>query len=870
MTLTRRILSSICLSFAVLTSCRSTEKSGYELLKTADHYADLYNWRAASPIYKRAEALLRRNGDQRNGMYAHVGVLRLASSAPFTERSQELADLLRTNPLFLRDKKLRLFALTVKGDLDGEMDQTAARQDWIEVKDLATELGNTKWTYRAEGQLGFADYYDGDLASCQRRVTSALIAATKANDVGGEIFFLSTLAHGYEMQHLLLPLAIDYANKAIALTRAHPDAGSPTIANAALVRALAGTGHVFQAHQLVQRLLSSPNLDYADRDNYLSSAGEVALAEKNYQGAIRNFESAATIARAYGDFREAADLQSRVSELYLQIGNVSKAEELTRSAIRTLQASRASPLLPAKFDSLAQVLIAQKKYADARAVYEKAETLQDSLVGKADTLIVKTALITGAGQLYAHHFAVLADHFNDIDAAYNVVEDGRGRAIVDLLLSHRSSSPQALETERIISSLRLQLAGARSSGEMDRLRQAIFLAEQSRAVNPDLTILATRQFRPIPAQAIQESLGPSEMLLEYVLSEPNSYVLCFTQDTRRIIKLAGRRTVEKMVADYRDAVRRRVNPIRQAHDLYTTLLNPVPGIDAAAHWLIIPDGALNLLPFDALADGHEKYVVESHVVSYAPSASTLYLMRSKELVLRRGNALLAVGGIPYGQSGIKRKLIERGYTPDGNLENLPNSEREATVAATAIKNSENEELTGTAATETNLKRALTQQFGYVHLAVHAFSSDNPDRAALVVLSDPSADEDGFLEASEILQMRLSAKLVVLSGCETNVGPIEGEEGISALSTAFLLAGVRTVVSTLWPIEDEPSLILMEAFYKHLGAGDSVANSMAEAKRDVLSNFGRYTLPIDWAGFVVEGSEPKETVRAAPARTLAMK
>lgn len=232
------------------------------------------------------------------------------------------------------------------------------------------------------------------------------------------------------------------------------------------------------------------------------------------------------------------------------------------------------------------------------------------------------------------------------------------------------------------------------------------------------------------------------------------------------------------------------------------------------------------------------------------------------MVGKRPKALLAVGGVPYSRSGIKRKLIERGYTSDQEFEDLPNSELEARVAAFAIKNAENKELKGTATTETNLKQALAQQFGYIHLAVHAFSSDNPDRASLVVLSDPSIGEDGFVQASEIVQMRLPARLVVLSACETDVGPIEGEEGISALSTAFMLAGVRTVISTLWPIEDEPSLILMKAFYRHLGAGQSVADSMAAAKRDLLSRYGSNSLPIHWAGFVVQGSEPKKTLEAA--------
>ncbi|MGI9074889.1 MAG: CHAT domain-containing protein [Bryobacteraceae bacterium] len=352
------------------------------------------------------------------------------------------------------------------------------------------------------------------------------------------------------------------------------------------------------------------------------------------------------------------------------------------------------------------------------------------------------------------------------------------------------------------------------------------------------------------------------MLLEYVVAEPNSYALVLTQTSRQIIKLAGKKTIEKMVAEYTSAVRRRANTRTQARDLYTALLRPIPQIDSKSHYVVIPDGCLNLLPFDALVDQHDRYVVQSHVVTYAPSSTTLYLLRSKKLVGKRPKALLAVGGVPYSHSGIKRKLIERGYTRDFEFEDLPNSEPEARVASIAIKSSENKLLKGTAATEANLKQALTQEFGYIHLAVHAFSSDNPDRASLVILSDPSSDEDGFVQASEIVQMRLPAKLIVLSACETDVGPIQGEEGISALSTAFLLAGVRTVVSTLWPIEDQTSLILMKAFYRHLGNGESPADSMATAKRDLLSKYGAKSLPIHWAGFVVQGSEPEEALQGA--------
>lgn len=835
--------------------------SGDDLLRRAQHFADLYNWRAASPLFQRAEPLLRKAGDMRGALYAHIGVLRLTSDAPIYERSDELAHLLSADHLLAGDKRLRLFALAVKGDLDGELDQSAARQDWTQVTQLAKELGDAKWVYRAEGQLGFADYYDGDLASCQRRVASALIAATKAQDVGAEIFFLSTIAHGYQMQRLLLPMAIDYAKKAIALADAHPDAGPPMIAQAALVRALADSGKATEATRLIEALLANPKLDYAERVNYLSSAGDVAIAQQNNRAAIGYFEQATRIAEDRGGSREAADLQSRVSNLYLGMGDLRKAEELARNAVNTLERSGAAPLLPAKLGALADVLIAGKRYSDANAIYQRAEALQDTLIGKADSVIVKTALITGADQLYSHHFALLAEHFNNPEAAYDAVERGRGRAVADLLLSHRAASPDAVETERRISSLQLKMASARSADDIGRLRDAIFLAEQSRAVNPDLTILSTKKFRPVPMRTLQHRLNPSEMLLEYVVAEPSSYVLVITADGQHIVRLAGRKRIDKMVAAYTTAVKQRLDARQQARDLYAATLAPIAGIESKSHYLIVPDGSLNLLPFDAMIDEHQEYVVQSHVVSYEPSSTTFYLLRSRELVSKRPKALLAVGGIPYTQTGNEMTSTERSYGPDRKFQDLPYSEAEAHIAASALNSPDNKELEGRAATEANLKRALSRGYGYVHLAVHAVSSDDPDRSSLVVLSDPSSGEDGFVQASEIVQMHLPASLVVLSACETDVGPVQGEEGVSALSTSFLLAGTKTVVSTLWPVEDRSSLVLMKAFYEHLAAGQPVADSVALAKRDVLSKYGLNSLPIHWAGFVVQGSEPTKLLQA---------
>ncbi len=128
-----------------------------------------------------------------------------------------------------------------------------------------------------------------------------------------------------------------------------------------------------------------------------------------------------------------------------------------------------------------------------------------------------------------------------------------------------------------------------------------------------------------------------------------------------------------------------------------------------------------------------------------------------------------------------------------------------------------------------------------------------NRSALVLLSDPAAGEDGFLQASEIVQLPLKSDLVILSACDTAIGPLEGEEGIAALSRAFLLAGARSVVSTLWSIDDTFSLFLMKQFYKHLASHEPPATALTSAKRDMLRKYGAAAVPYYWAGYTLEGA-----------------
>ncbi|MGC1476232.1 MAG: CHAT domain-containing protein, partial [Terriglobales bacterium] len=285
----------------------------------------------------------------------------------------------------------------------------------------------------------------------------------------------------------------------------------------------------------------------------------------------------------------------------------------------------------------------------------------------------------------------------------------------------------------------------------------------------------------------------------------------------------------------------------EGRHLYDVLLGSLPGLEAAKQLIIIRDGQLHLVPFDALVEPAGRYVVESRTVVYAPSATSFFLLRTASKRKSLAQGLLAVGGIPYQQSGTK-------------LGDLPSSRDEALDAAAALPNPSNTLLLGKEATETTFKKALDHRI--IHLAVHAIANEaSPDRAALVLLSDSLHGEDGSLYPSEIVQFPLDADLVVLSACETAVGPIEGEEGISTLARAFLLAGSRTVISTLWTIDDDSTLYLMKVFYAELARKKSAPEALRTAKRSMLREFGPVkAVPYYWAGFTLEGLAPPPNVQ----------
>jgi CHAT domain-containing protein len=144
-------------------------------------------------------------------------------------------------------------------------------------------------------------------------------------------------------------------------------------------------------------------------------------------------------------------------------------------------------------------------------------------------------------------------------------------------------------------------------------------------------------------------------------------------------------------------------------------------------------------------------------------------------------------------------------------------------------------------------------FRVIHLAVHGVASPQfPDRAALVLGNSKGSQDDGLLQAREIRDLTINADLVTLSACETGSGKLLGEEGIESLERAFMLAGAKSVIASLWTADDTFTIALMKRLYQHLVDGSDKGAALQQAKLDLLKEFGDQALPIYWAGFTLVG------------------
>jgi len=841
------------------------------LLTEANRLAWLFNWPKAEPLYIRAEQLFKDKGDTRNEVYSRVGRIRAQSETmSWVDVAEALGKELDL-PIAKSDQKLRLWCLAAKGYTDLEINPVSAKRVWTEAQGIAHALGEREWESRAKGELGFVAFLEGDSRRAAIMVGDAFLSAKASGDTGNQVRLLEMMGNGFN-EAKRYGEALAFFERAIKTSRSNPDAGFPFMAFEGESQALAAQGKMPEAVDKLDRALTiaRANQKRGHEAMILLSLGELALQRGDRQTAMTYLEQTGDIAQKYNFYRTEGQAMIDLAGLYRDAGDIKSAEDRASIGVDASRRVGDRYYLPRDLTVLADLKARRGATSEAEALYQNAEDVIDGMLVNLHEAYWSSSLAGAMSETYLHHFELEARE-GRVDQALNVLERVRGRTATALLENkvtfgvNESNDVRALEDT--VSELQLQLM--RSGDAKERAGLLDHLVENERRL--EWTRTERRDSRPgwfekpSSFKEIQDSLHPDEVVIEYVLSEPNSYCVWISKTEAGLQLLpAGRKRIEELTQQYLAEVRAKRESVVLANQLYDVLLAALPAETNRERLIVVPDGMLNQLPFDTLREPTGAFLLESRTLSYAPASTVLTVLRTAKVAQVPRHTFLGVGDVPYRNQGhVSSKLekpsaigqrIERGFSDTFGtaLSDLPQT-REEVLSVSRIVGNDGILLLGATATETAFKSEPLSDFKIVHIAAHGFSDTQfPERSGLVLGVDPNSRDDGLLQVREIIRLHFNADLVTLSACNTGVGKLQGEEGITNLVEAFLVSGAKAVVASLWSADDIYTSALMERFYTHIAEGQDKAAALRHAKIDLLAKYGRQVPPYYWGAFILVG------------------
>lgn len=340
------------------------------------------------------------------------------------------------------------------------------------------------------------------------------------------------------------------------------------------------------------------------------------------------------------------------------------------------------------------------------------------------------------------------------------------------------------------------------------------------------------------------------VLIEYVVGNQASYAFCVSRrgTTPAVLPRAGE--LVPLIERYLKLVgleeEGAFSGLPGGRRLFDILLGPFAAeLEQASRIIIIPDAELFNLPFEALVRGGERpgssrFLIEDFELSYAPSAACLLDLAGRRPARPYHTDLLAVAC-----SGPSR--------PTAAAPPLAHAADEARDIAGFFPAGRRKVLSGRGATEGAVKRAALRGTRFIHFAAHGIlDPESWRRSALLLRADAAGREDGYLQPADISTLALDAETVVLSACRSAEGTRVRGVGVLGLSAAFLAAGAKSVISSLWEVPDASTARLMKDLYAALARGESGAAALRRAKIAAIGS--RYGHPRRWAGFVLIGAE----------------
>jgi CHAT domain-containing protein len=470
-----------------------------------------------------------------------------------------------------------------------------------------------------------------------------------------------------------------------------------------------------------------------------------------------------------------------------------------------------------------------------------------------------------ASDMYLHTGSIAAR-----DSAFKICEQSKSMILMEALLASRADSSSGIpdaslrkktQLEEEISRLQSALMRASPGRAADQINDRLFRAQnQLRQLTDQLQLLNPRFFGKLyeagktDIPRLQERMRKdSAAVIEYMLTEDLLYTFVITGERFQFLRTTLPPLFRCQLRELGDRVRYAETVHDDAYEyctvakaVYDVVLGSIP-FRLPRRLIIIPDGDLNYLPFDALVDrpcdtgsrnyGDLHYLMESRIFSYNYSSS--YLLQEQAKPLTHAARVLVVAP-----------------SFDGHPQ-LPDlqSAREGVIALGEAYD-HTDILLDDAATAANFQ-AKAAEYDIIDLATHAIvDSSDPMKSRLYFTKDSTR---GWMYQQEIFTMKLKARLAVLGACETGNGNLSQGEGVMSLARGFSYADVKSILMSLWFVSDAQSKSILEQFYASLADGHPVDEALAIAKRHYLDDLRmqggralRDCHPSYWAEFVLVG------------------
>lgn len=576
----------------------------------------------------------------------------------------------------------------------------------------------------------------------------------------------------------------------------------------------------------------------------------------NFVLAGQKADTAVAAFRQIGLSSRAAQSLVVAGQAALQAGQLAEAETLFNQALQELQPSGLPAISYACYDGLGQIAQQRGQADDARAHYRTAIAAIERMQAAIGAEDYKIAFLSDKLRVYEAHIllCLAAGGEEDINEAFATVEQAKSRALLDLLEQevNRATAVGAdatllTELERLKHELNWyynRLHGGqtdsneRSVQQMQQLTTAVTEREQAiqhllNRWRRDSAALPSYPIWTISLPHIRGKLPPGTMVLEFYTTQSDILVFGISLETvwSQRIHLSAAELAEALGqlrfqmnkfsygSDYhgRYAAALRQSADDALHQLYQLVLAPIASLLTADELIIIPHGLLHYVPFHALHDGRD-HLLDHKTISYAPSATVLHHMITQD----DGD---------YPTTPLIMGLDD---------ETIPFAQQEAESIAGLFP--EAHVYLGEQATIGNMTAHLPDA-GLLHLSTHAtFRADNPLFSALKLA-------DGWLSVNDFYHMADMPPLVTLSACETGRYQVAVGDELMGLSRGLFAAGARTVVVSLWMVEDETTARLMQLFYAGLRRGEPVHVALRQAQLFIRKESSH---PYYWSPFIVIG------------------